>query len=246
MFSFENKNILVTGASSGIGKCIALLLSQQGANVIITGRNGSRLQNTFDSLCNKNNAHKQIIAELTNNSEVNALAEQIPQLNGVVFCAGAIDYTPAKQINEEKIANIFKINFDSQILLYQALHLNKKLEKRCSLVFISSVSALSGVPATLLYAASKAAITASVRVLASELSKFKIRVNSISPGLIKTPLLNNDKLNDDTMAANEAKYPLGMGEVSDIANATIFLLSDEACRITGIDLVVDGGYMLKQ
>lgn len=243
LFSLQEKYILVTGASSGIGKSVALCLSKQGANLIITGRNVSRLQETFDML--EGNNHVQCISDLTDKTSLESLVSSLPPLQGVVFCAGVINFMPAKQINIETMNNVMKTNFDSQILLYQSLHLQKKLSKGSSLVFISSISAQTAVLATLSYAASKAALNAGVRLLASELSKFKIRVNSISPGLVKTPLLENENIDTDILKQNESKYPLGLGIPEDVAYAVTFLLSDESRWITGIDLVIDGGYLLR-
>lgn len=242
LFSLQEKHILVTGASSGIGKAIALCLSKQGAKLIITGRNASRLQETFNAL--EGSAHVQCISDVTDKTSLEALVTSLPPLQGVVFCAGVIDYMPAKQINAEAMQHVMETNFNSQILLYQALHLQKKLSKGASLVFISSVSAQTAVPATLSYAASKAALNAGVRVLASELAKFKIRVNSVSPGLVETPLLAHENMDADSLKQNEANYPLGLGKPEDVAYTVCFLLSDEARWITGIDMVIDGGYLL--
>jgi len=244
-FSLAGKNILVTGASSGIGQAIALALSHNGAKVAITGRNKERLTATYECL-SKNETHLITTADLNQKDEIDKLSEAMPILDGVVFCAGAIEYIPAKQITVESFNFIMDINFKSQIMLYKALHNKRKFAKKSSLVFISSISAQTATPATLVYAASKAAIVTSVRVLASELSKLKIRVNSISPGLVKTPLLENQGVEKEKFAENEVRYPLGLCEVEDVANAAIFLLSDASKKITGTDIVVDGGYLLKQ
>lgn len=244
-FSLEGKNILVTGASSGIGRVIALSLSNNGAKVAITGRNKENLIATYNQL-SINATHFIITADLNRADDIDNLSEAMPVLDGVVFCAGAIEYIPAKQITVEGIDSIMDINFKSQIMLYKALHGKRKIAKSSSLIFISSISSQTATPATLVYAASKAAIISSVRVLASELSKLKIRVNSISPGLIKTPLLEIAAVEKEKFAENEVRYPLGLCEAEDIANAAVFLLSDASKKITGINLVVDGGYLLKQ
>ena len=244
-FSLEGKTILVTGASSGIGHAIAISLSFNGAKVVITGRNKERLIATNDCL-SKHVTHFLITADLTQEDEIEKLSEEIPVLDGIVFCAGVIEYTPAKQITIESIDSVMNINFKSQIMLYKALHSKRKIAKKSSLVFISSIAAKMATPATLVYAASKAAINSAIRVLASELSKMKIRVNSISPGLVKTPLLENSSIEREIMIENETRYPLGLCEVEDIANASIFLLSNASKKITGTDLIVDGGYLLKQ
>ncbi|MDD2263002.1 MAG: SDR family NAD(P)-dependent oxidoreductase [Anaerolineaceae bacterium] len=243
-FSLHNKKILVTGASSGIGKIIAEKLSEKGATLTITGRNELRLRTTLENL--NGESHQSLIADLTNSTELQSLAEKTDRLDGVVFCAGIVQYMPVKHLNLSSFDEIFDVNFKSQIALYQQLHSKKKISQHASLVFISSISAVSAVPATLAYATSKAAINSAVRILASELSKLGVRVNSISPGLIETPLLENTFLNKEVFEKNAVKYPLGPGKCEDVANAVIFLLSDASRWITGTDLIVDGGYMLRQ
>ena len=244
-FSLEGKTILVTGASSGIGRVVAISLSRNGARVVITGRNKGRLNETYGHL-SKNESHSIVIADLISLGDVDKLSESMPMLDGVAFCAGAIEYVPAKQISTEGLDSIMDINFKSQIMLYKALHSKRKIVKNSSLVFIASISSQTATPATLAYAASKAAIISSVRVLASELSKLKIRVNSVSPGLVKTPLLENSIVEMEKFAENEARYPLGLCDAEDVANAVIFLLSNASKKITGTDLIIDGGYLLKQ
>ncbi|MDD3094069.1 MAG: SDR family NAD(P)-dependent oxidoreductase [Clostridia bacterium] len=243
-FSLHNKKILVTGASSGIGKIIAEKLSEKGATLTITGRNELRLRTTLENL--NGESHQSLIADLTNSTELQSLAEKTDRLDGVVFCAGIVQYMPVKHLNLSSFDEIFDVNFKSQIALYQQLHSKKKISQHASLVFISSISAVSAVPATLAYATSKDAINSAVRILASELSKLGVRVNSISPGLIETPLLENTFLNKEVFEKNAVKYPLGPGKCEDVANAVIFLLSDASRWITGTDLIVDGGYMLRQ
>lgn len=244
-FSLHNKKILVTGASSGIGKIIAEKISEKGATLTITGRNELRLRATLENL--NGESHQSVIADLTNSTEVQSLAEKSERLDGVVFCAGVMhEQLLTKQMDLSSLETVFNVNFKSQIALYQQLHSKKKISQHASLVFISSISAVSAVPATLAYATSKAAINSAVRVLASELSKLGVRVNSISPGLIETPLLENTFLNKEVFEKNAVKYPLGPGKCEDVANAVIFLLSDASRWITGTDLIVDGGYMLRQ
>ncbi|MFA5848434.1 MAG: SDR family oxidoreductase [Bacteroidales bacterium] len=242
IFSLQGKSILVSGASSGIGRTIAIILSRQGANVFITGRNEQRLMETSRKL--DGSGHNVIIADLTRGYDLQKISDKVTPLDGIVFCAGIIDYMIAKNIDMTSLDDIMTVNFKSQIALYQKLHQNRKLNKNSSLVFISSVSAISAVPATLAYAASKAAINSSVRILASELAKSKIRVNSISPGLIESPLLQNSVLEKESIETSFSKYPLGPGKEEDVANTAVFLLSDASRWITGTTIIVDGGYML--
>ena len=243
VFTLNNKKILVTGASSGIGKVIAQELSKQGAILVLSGRNKARLEKTLNLL--SGHGHKISICDITSPEDLDKLSSESEVFDGIIFCAGIINYMPAKYLDTQTFDDIINVNFKSQILLYQQLHKKKKIKKGASLVFISSVSALCGVAGTLAYSASKAAINSSVRVLATELSKLKIRVNSISPGLIDTPLLEVQELDQNSLNKELSKYPLGKGNAIDIANASIFLLSDASRWITGIDLIVDRGYLLK-
>jgi len=240
-FSLTDKHILVTGASSGIGKAIAIACSQMGAKLIITARDLERLSETEKSLTGE--GHKCIPCELTLEKDLNILIGHLQKLDGIVFCAGVIEYLPVKFINSEKVNDIFNINYTSQILLTQKIIKNKLLNPGASLVFISSISSVLGVPATLLYASSKAALNAAVKVLASELAFQKIRVNSICPGLVHTPLIENT-IEKESIDNNEKLYPLGLGEPIDIANAAIFHLSDASRWLTGNIMVLDGGFTL--
>lgn len=245
-FSLEGKTILVTGASSGIGKEIAINLSKLGANLFITGRNVSRLNETYNLLSNSSNNHNLFSADLCIDEEIEKLVSNVDQLDGVCFCAGMIDYVAGRQMTKEKLQRITETNYYSPILLYQKLHLNKKLKKNSSLVFISSVSSYSAVPATLSYAASKSALASAAKVLAIELSKLKIRVNTVSPGLLATNLFKESNISEDDIIRMTSEYPLGIGQPIDVANAVAFLLSDASRWITGSDLIVDGGYLLKK
>ena len=244
IFSLHNKTILITGASSGIGRQIAITASQMGAAVIITGRDNQKLAATKeliagDCIC--------IAADLVNENEIIDLISQLPKLHGVVFCAGVIDYTPIKFINAQKIASIFSINFNSQVLLTQQLLKNKKIEKAGSLVYVSSVSSKLGVAATSLYAASKAALTAFAKVTAAECAGQRIRSNSICPGIVLTPMTDKamEATSDESMDKASADYPLGYGMPEDVAGLAVYLLSDASRWMTGSDILMDGGLTLK-
>ncbi len=244
LFDLSGKIVLVTGASSGIGREIAISASAHGAEVIITGRNEARLAETKQMT---NKITTILPADLTNDADIKALVKQLPDLDGVVFCAGVGDYTPLKFINNEKIRHIFSVNFDSQVILTQQLVKNKKIKKGGSLVYISSISSKIGVPATAIYAASKAAINAFVKITASEVSGLKIRANSICPGLIKTQMLENAKdiVSAETISESEKEYLLGLGSPVDVAGPALFLLSDASKWITGTEMIVDGGLTVR-
>jgi NAD(P)-dependent dehydrogenase (short-subunit alcohol dehydrogenase family) len=244
-FSLHEKSILVTGASSGIGKQIALSTANAGGTIYITGRNTERLNDTLNSLSGSD--HKSYIADLTNETELNALVNDLPPLDGLVLSAGIVKTLPFKFITEDELSKIMQTNFTAPILLINKLLRLKKLNKGCSLVFITSISGPSiGIIGNSMYSASKAALNGIQKVLALELAPQKIRVNSIAPGMVKTELWQTDAVfTNEQIRDDEKKYPLGYGESADVANAAIYLLSDAGKWVTGISLVLDGGYTLQ-
>jgi NAD(P)-dependent dehydrogenase (short-subunit alcohol dehydrogenase family) len=244
IFNLEGKKVLVTGASSGIGRGIALLLSNLGAQLVITGRNTLKLQECYNQL--SGTGHAMVTADLILEEDLDTVVNSVDSLDGVVFCAGIIDYQPVKFVTKNKIAQIFDVNFNSPVLLTQKLLKHKKIKKQSSLVYISSLSSKLGIAGTSLYAASKAALSGFAKVLALELSGQKIRVNAISPGIIKTPMFETGELAITQEAMDEAEkaYPLGYGQVEDVSSYVAFLLSDNARWITGTDHILDGGFTL--
>lgn len=240
------KNILITGASSGIGKQISVDVASNNGNAILTGRNNVQLNNLVSFIVNKYNVQPSLyIADLNNEDEIFKLADFLPPLNGIVLNAGIIDYTPIKYLTKDKIQNILMVNFLSNVLLINKLIVSRKIQNSASIVFISSISARMGVPGTSIYAASKAALSAFAKVLASELSNKKIRVNIISPGLVSTSLINNVSIVNDIENSELNKYPLGIGTVNNVSDQVIHLLSDRTIWMTGTDILIDGGFSLK-
>lgn len=239
----KNKRILVTGASSGIGKKTAISISENGGLVYVLGRNYERL---VESQIHMQNDSIILQCDLTDESQVNTSIELIEKLDGLVLCAGINEYVPVKSISKKRIDRIFDTNFDSQILLIQKLLKKRKFAEGASIVFVSSLSSQMGVPATLLYSASKAAINSAVKVLASELAPQKIRVNSICPGIIKTEMLNAQNIDESLFLEQEKMYPLGLGTPDDVANAILFHLSDNSRWLTGNIMILDGGFSLNK
>ncbi|WP_316770964.1 SDR family oxidoreductase [Pedobacter frigiditerrae] len=245
MFSLQDKRILVTGASSGIGSEISKQLAAQGARVTIVGRDLKRLAEVKSKM--EGSGHDDFAFDLAKYAEIiDFVKQQASPFDGIVFNAGIVDYVPVKFISPEKINTVFDTNFGGNALLCQQLIKNKLIQKAGSLVFISSISAKLGIPGTALYAASKAAISAYAKVVASELAGQKIRSNSISPGIIVTPMTANatDASTTDLQEA-EKQYPLGYGEPADVSALVVYLLSNESRWMTGTDLILDGGFTLK-
>ena len=244
---FKEKKILVTGSTSGLGLNLSEKLSELQATLSIAGRNREKLLILQESYSATNpNFKNAIMADMLQVEDIHHLAESVDQLDGLVLNAGIIDYTPAKMIRSEKIREVFQVNFDSNVLLIQALLKRKKIAPSASIVFISSIASLLAVNGTALYAASKAALSSYAKVLASELSGQKIRVNVVSPGIVKTQLINNENVADENQIIQlEKKYPLGFGKPEDITSIVLFLLSEESKWITGSNIIIDGGHMLR-
>lgn len=241
-FNIKGKKILITGATSGIGREMSKCFNDSGAQLNLLGRSAdklSKLKLELDDLTYS----KLIKGDL--NEDLDSLASEIENIDGVVFNAGIVAYQPLKFLKEEEFLRLFQINYFSSIFLLKKLMKQRKINKGASVVFISSLSSSLGIEGTLAYSASKASIDASVRVLASELSRQKIRVNSIAPGIIETPLLDNGVFNKEKRKQEEAKYPLGLGSSKDVVNSAQFLLSEASRWITGSVLELNGGYKLK-
>jgi len=243
-FHLQNKTILVTGASSGIGRQVAVSICEMGGNVVITGRDQQRLNETFSLLKSGNNL--QILADLQKEEELQALMAAIPSLDGIVNCIGIVKPFPIKFLSEEKIADTFDINYKTQVLLMAQISRQKKLNKNASVVFISSISAAHPHKGGAMYAGSKAALEAFSKVMALEFFQQGIRSNCLVPAMVKTPMYEyaEKDASKEKLDEHVSKYPLGVGTPEDVANAAIFLLSDAARWITGTSITLDGGFLL--
>ena len=243
-FSLENKTILVTGASSGIGRATAIECSKMGATVVITGRNTERLNETFVQL-DLTKPNVIIDGDLTNEDFIAEMTVSIPNVDGVVFCAGIPDRTLLKFASMEKILRVFEINLLSQIIFIRALLKKKKINDGASIVFISSVAAYKVVPGLSLYCATKSGLISIMKGLAVELFSRKIRSNAILPSMVRTELINTDgSMSSEDWEKDEAKYPFGYGKPNDVAFSAIYLLSDATKWMTGSEIVIDGGFTL--
>ncbi|MBN1198402.1 MAG: SDR family oxidoreductase [Bacteroidales bacterium] len=246
VFSLTGKTILVTGASSGLGKQTALTASGQGAQVVITGRNPEKLNETFKHLDPgaKHSIHQQVVADLTLHSAIDELTGRLPVLNGVVFSVGISGLLPTKFLTGKEIEKNFNTSFNSAVLMMASLQKKKKLQnQRCSVVFISSISTRYPFVGGAMYISAKAALEAYARVLALELSPRGIRVNCVSPGFVRGPMLDQtqEQLSGEVIAKIDERQPLGIGEPEDVANTIVFFLSDASRWITGTNLFLGGG-----
>lgn len=241
--SLENKSVLVTGASSGIGKTIAVESSKAGARLIVTGRDSERLQDTLTSL--EGDGHIMLQYDISIEENIHRLIEECPSLDGVVLCAGINDKALLKSITPEKIHKVIDTNIISPVLTLKELIKQKKLNKGASIVVISSISSGYATISNTMYAASKGALESMVKVAALELAPRSIRVNTIRPGIIDTSIIKNYAL-ESSLGEFIKDIPLGrIGKTEDIAYATIFLLSELTTWITGSTLTIDGGITLR-
>ena len=245
-FSLEGKTVLITGASSGIGAETAIECSRMGATVIVTGRNEERLEQTLSKLDTSFGAiHQMIVADLSEESSMALLVEQVGTLDGIVNNAGVNRVKPVSFIKQEDIDYVFMNNTWTAINLTRLLCKKKKMNKNGSIVFTSSVSAFYNAPGRALYASSKAALTSFMRSFAIELADKGIRANAVHPGMVETKMIK-ENLTEEELQNNIKEYPLNrFGRPTDVAYAIIYLLSDASSWITGTSLIVDGGFMLK-
>ena len=242
-FSLDGKTILVTGASSGIGQTTAISCAKMGANVVITGRDQGRLQTTAD-LSGK--AVTQMVADLTVQADMENLLAALPPLDGAVLCAGNSTTLPLQFGSREKFDEMFDVNFFAPVELLRLMYKKKILQKGSSVVLLASIGGThSFMPGNGVYGASKAALNSVMKYAAREYASRKIRVNSICPGMVDTPLIHRGTITEEQLAEDAKRYPLGRyGKPEDIANGAIYLLSDASSWLTGHDLVIDGGFSI--
>lgn len=243
-FSLEGKTVLVTGASSGIGRETAIACSRMGATVVITGRDAGRLQETICQM--EEGAHVSAIADLTESADVERLVAELPSLDGAVLCAGNSTTLPLQFGTREKFDDMFEVNFFAPVELLRLLYKKKRLNKGASVVLIASIGGTySFMPGNGVYGASKAALNSVMKYAAREFASRKVRVNSICPGMVDTPLIHRGTITEEQLAEDAKKYPLGRyGNPEDIAHGAIYLLSDASSWLTGHDLVIDGGFSI--
>lgn len=246
-FNLSGKRILVTGASSGIGKSIAIECSKMGAELVLLGRNEERLIETL-LLLEKGLNHSYCIFDFSEGKDFGKIGNQVIEggkLHGLVNCAGVTSTLPIKSITNDRLKKMFEVN------VFGAFEVTKWFTKKsvvsesgASVIFIASIMGVVGEVGKTLYSMSKGALISGSKSMALELANRKIRVNTISPGVVLTPMVKNGIYAQEQESFEKVsnKHPLGIGEPNDIANAVIFLLSDGSKWITGSNILVDGGY----
>lgn len=240
-FSLKGKTILVTGASSGIGRGIAVTCSKMGATVILSGRNKMKLGATLAQL--EEGDHKIVAADLTNSESVLLMMEELPVLDGIVHCAGVGQRVLCKMATENDVNFVMNTNFKGPVLLQTELLKLKKINKGASVIFIASIAIWSPSVGHAYYSASKGAIVSYANCLALELAPRKIRVNCISPAMVWTDLVLQEGIEEEQLIEDESRYPLKRyGQPEDIANLTVYMLSDASTWMTGSNVKISGGY----
>jgi NAD(P)-dependent dehydrogenase (short-subunit alcohol dehydrogenase family) len=247
MINLEGKRILVTGASSGIGKAFAVQAASLGATLMLWGRNLERLEETFNSL--KGHGHEYSAFDITEYSktEQNILASVSngQKINGFVHCAGIEKTTPLKASTTAVFKEIFEINVFAGFEIARILSQKHIVDPAgASFIFLSSVNGRLGDPGKVVYCSSKSALLSGVKAMALELARKKIRCNCVLPGVVMTPMTERllDTIPPETKQRIIDKHPLGLGSPEDVSNLISFLISDKARWITGSEFIIDGGY----
>lgn len=243
-YSLVGKTILITGASSGIGRATAIECSKMGAICVITGRNEERLNEVMCELAGDN--HSYIVADLVNTDSLNSLVNNAPLLDGLVLCAGQGLMLPFPYCSREKYNALFDVNFFAPVELLRLMVKKKKLQLMSSVVMVTSVGGVESFGGcNSVYGATKAALNATMKYCARELAPKKIRFNSVAPGMTNTKLIQHDTMTEEQFKADIQRYPLKRyGEPMDIAHGIIYLLGDASSWVTGHSLVIDGGFTI--
>lgn len=242
-FSLEGKTIMVTGASSGIGRGVAITCSKMGAKVIINGRNTAKLQET--SIFMVDGSATIMSGDLTDSAALKSIVEALPKLDGLVHCAGLGQRLPCKDVESKDVDEVMNVNFKAPVMLQAEILRQKKLNKAASIVYVASIASWSPSLGNSIYSASKGAMVSYANCLALELAPRKIRVNCISPAMVWTDLIQNDAVDIEQLKEDEQVYPLKRyGQPEDIANLAVYMLSDASSWMTGSNVNITGGGIL--
>jgi NAD(P)-dependent dehydrogenase (short-subunit alcohol dehydrogenase family) len=245
-FDLNGRRYLITGASSGIGRETAIFLSRLGAQLALAGRNKMRLEETRAALAGE--GHEMVPFDLSRGEEIPAwlkvITTQMGPLDGLVHAAGIQNLLPLKMVESKDVDSMMQVNVGAAVMLAKGFRQKGVHAAVGSIVFLSSVAGLVGEAGLSLYSASKGAIIALTKSLALELARDHIRVNSVAPAYVRTPMFEAaiGKMGQEQFAALMAAHPLGIGRPLDVAYAIAYLLADTGAWVTGTALVVDGGY----
>jgi NAD(P)-dependent dehydrogenase (short-subunit alcohol dehydrogenase family) len=247
-FELKGKRYIITGASSGIGRSIALAVSFMGGETILIGRDQNRLEETASCcqspthVCQYDLSKIDMLAELPSE-----FAERYGLLSGLVHSAGIYQLAPLRALRSTNIIRMYEINVLAGVMLVKGLLQPDCLAGPASVVFLSSVAGHVGEPGALAYCMSKGAVEQAVKTLSLELRPNNIRVNAIAPSMIKTPMIEKElsKLSEEQREQLIISMPGGIGQPEDVASAAVYLLSDAARMVNGISLLIDGGYCAK-
>lgn len=242
---FSQKAIVVSGASSGLGRAISIELARRGAELLLIGRDSQRLDETVRLLAGGN--HQTLTLDLSHHHEILPAIKAVTKgrrIYGLCHSAGIVEILPLSANKPERIKAVFDINYVAGMELARAVcRFDVMEEQGGAVLFVASISASMGEPGKIAYAGSKGALVASARAMAVELARRKIRVNVISPGLVRTEMVEKSSqvLTKTQVQAIEDAHPLGLGQPEDVAYAACFMLSPKSKWITGTDLIIDGG-----
>lgn len=244
-FSLEGKTILVTGASSGIGRSAAIECSKLGAKIIITARNEERLNETLAAM--EGEGHEMFICDLSKTDKVTEMVASLPELQGLINNAGFTKAKPIQFIDEESFHDLLEVNTIAPMMLMKYLLRKKKLKSGASIVFTSSIAGLGQtVVGNAMYTSCKGAISAFIACAALEMAQKGIRVNAVCPGMVDTNILAEGIITEEQIVKDKLNYPLGRyGTPEDVALAMIYLLSDASSWVTGTNMIIDGGYSIR-
>ena len=240
-FSLAGKIILVTGASSGIGRATAILCAGMGAKVMLNGRNAERLQETLTQL--EGQGHMLCCCDIVDEAAAGLFVAEMPVLDGLAPWSGIAEMMPFQFVDRKGLEKVMESNFTAPVMLVNTLLKAKKLQKGSSVVFVSSIDGPKVVHAgNSVYSASKSAVVGMSRNMAIDLASKKIRVNSVLPGTTDTPLIRTANVTEEMLQETAKVLPMKrFARPEEIANAIVFLLSEASSYITGTELVVDGG-----
>lgn len=243
IINLKDKNIIITGAASGIGKETAITASRLGANVIMLDLSEDGLKETTYLLDGNN--HSYYITDLTDTESISTIIKEISEkngiINGLVHCAGISSRKPLNVLTKDGFSKVMDVNFYSFVELVRQVCKKKHFAEGGSVVVMSSISSIRGYKAKSEYCVSKAAVDSFVRCMALELADRKIRINSVMAAEVLTPLALKAKEMNQAVGASDFNAPLGPSDPYEVANTILFLLSDATRTITGTSILIDGG-----